>query len=160
MRPPHAAHMLRSPSTSAKDFTVPPSTLDVAPTEPLPHARRKRLPKRRKSKTTAFTVGGAAGYLTVGEFPNGQLGEIFLRFGKQGSTLAGVLDAFSIAVSLGLQHGVPLETFVEKFANMRFEPAGMTDDLDVRMAQSLMDYVFRRLDADYGENAAKAGSKG
>src|SRR5690606_7228704 len=76
-------------------------------------------------------------------------GEIFLKFGKQGSTLAGVMDAFSIAVSIGLQYGVPLETFVEKFTNLRFEPAGLTDDPDVRMAQSIMDYVFRRLALDY-----------
>ena len=74
---------------------------------------------------------------------------MFLKFGKQGSTLAGVMDAFSIAVSIGLQYGVPLETFVEKFTNLRFEPAGLTDDPDVRMAQSIMDYVFRRLALDY-----------
>lgn len=110
---------------------------------------RRRLPKRRQSQTTSFAVGGAEGYLTAGTYDDGQLGEIFLKFGKQGSTLAGVMDAFSIAVSVGLQYGVPLETFVEKFTNLRFEPAGMTDDPDVRMAQSLMDYVFRRLALDY-----------
>jgi ribonucleoside-diphosphate reductase alpha chain len=110
---------------------------------------RRRLPKRRASQTTSFAVGGAEGYLTAGTYDNGELGEIFLKFGKQGSTLAGVMDAFSIAVSVGLQYGVPLETFVEKFTNLRFEPAGMTDDPDVRMAQSLMDYVFRRLALDY-----------
>ncbi|AIF40532.1 MULTISPECIES: vitamin B12-dependent ribonucleotide reductase [Dermacoccus] len=110
---------------------------------------RKRLPKRRSSQTTSFAVGGAEGYLTAGTYENGDLGELFLKFGKQGSTLAGVMDAFSIAVSIGLQYGVPLETFVEKFTNLRFEPAGMTDDADVRMAQSIMDYVFRRLALDY-----------
>ncbi|MDR6864470.1 vitamin B12-dependent ribonucleotide reductase [Phycicoccus sp. 3266] len=110
---------------------------------------RRRLPKRRQSQTTSFAVGGAEGYLTAGTYENGELGELFLKFGKQGSTLAGVMDAFSIAVSVGLQYGVPLETFVEKFTNLRFEPAGMTDDPDVRMAQSLMDYVFRRLALDY-----------
>jgi len=110
---------------------------------------RKRLPKRRPSQTTSFTVGGAEGYLTAGSYPDDGLGEIFLKFGKQGSTLAGVMDAFSIAVSIGLQYGVPLETFVEKFTNLRFEPAGLTDDPDVRMAQSIMDYVFRRLALDY-----------
>jgi ribonucleoside-diphosphate reductase alpha chain len=110
---------------------------------------RRRLPKRRTSQTTSFAVGGAEGYLTAGTYDDGQLGEIFLKFGKQGSTLAGVMDAFSIAVSVGLQYGVPLDTFVEKFTNLRFEPAGMTDDPDVRMAQSLMDYVFRRLALDY-----------
>ena len=110
---------------------------------------RKRLPKRRPSQTTSFAVGGAEGYLTAGSYPDDGLGEIFLKFGKQGSTLAGVMDAFSIAVSIGLQYGVPLETFVEKFTNLRFEPAGLTDDPDVRMAQSIMDYVFRRLALDY-----------
>jgi ribonucleoside-diphosphate reductase alpha chain len=110
---------------------------------------RKRLPKRRASQTTSFAVGGAEGYLTAGTYEGGELGEIFLKFGKQGSTLAGVMDAFSIAVSIGLQYGVPLETFVEKFTNLRFEPAGLTDDPDVRMAQSIMDYVFRRLALDH-----------
>ena len=110
---------------------------------------RKRLPKRRASQTTSFAVGGAEGYLTAGTYDDGDLGEIFLKFGKQGSTLAGVMDAFSIAVSIGLQYGVPLETFVEKFTNLRFEPAGLTDDPDVRMAQSIMDYVFRRLALDH-----------
>jgi ribonucleoside-diphosphate reductase alpha chain len=110
---------------------------------------RRRLPKRRASQTTSFAVGGAEGYLTAGTYDDDTLGEIFLKFGKQGSTLAGVMDAFSIAVSVGLQYGVPLETFVEKFTNLRFEPAGLTDDPDVRMAQSIMDYVFRRLALDY-----------
>ena len=112
-------------------------------------ATRKRLPKSRPSRTTSFAVGGAEGYMTAGTYEDGQLGEIFLKLGKQGSTLAGVMDAFSIAVSIGLQYGVPLETYVEKFTNSRFEPAGMTDDPDIRMAQSMMDYIFRRLALDY-----------
>ncbi|MGH3350245.1 MAG: vitamin B12-dependent ribonucleotide reductase [Nocardioides sp.] len=110
---------------------------------------RKRLPKSRVSRTTSFTVGGAEGYMTSGAHADGELGEVFLKLGKQGSTLAGVMDAFSIAVSVGLQYGVPLETYVSKFTNLKFEPAGLTDDPDVRMAQSLMDYVFRRLALDY-----------
>ena len=110
---------------------------------------RKRLPKSRVSRTTSFTVGGAEGYMTSGAHEDGELGEIFLKLGKQGSTLAGVMDAFSIAVSVGLQYGVPLETYVSKFTNLRFEPAGLTDDPDVRMAQSIMDYIFRRLALDY-----------
>jgi ribonucleoside-diphosphate reductase alpha chain len=110
---------------------------------------RTRLPRRRPSQTISFAVGGAEGYLTAGSYPDDGLGELFLKFGKQGSTLAGVMDAFSIAVSIALQYGVPLETYVEKFTNMRFEPAGLTDDPDVRMAQSIMDYVFRRLALDY-----------
>jgi ribonucleoside-diphosphate reductase alpha chain len=112
-------------------------------------AVRKRLPKSRPSTTTSFAVGGAEGYMTSGAYADGALGEVFLKLGKQGSTLAGVMDAFSIAVSIGLQYGVPLETFVEKFTNLRFEPAGMTDDQDIRMAQSMIDYIFRRLALDY-----------
>ncbi len=110
---------------------------------------RKRLPKSRPSRTTSFTVGGAEGYMTAGSYPDDGLGEVFLKLGKQGSTLAGVMDAFSIAISVALQHGVPLETYVQKFTNMRFEPAGLTDDPDIRMAQSMVDYIFRRLALDY-----------
>jgi ribonucleoside-diphosphate reductase alpha chain len=110
---------------------------------------RKRLPKSRPSRTTSFSVGGAEGYMTSGSYPDDGLGEVFLKLGKQGSTLAGVMDAFSIAVSIGLQYGVPLETFVQKFTNLKFEPAGLTDDSDIRMAQSIMDYIFRRLALDY-----------
>ena len=135
---------------SADDGT-PAAEASAAPVEKVIEYRpvRRRLPKRRTAQTTSFAVGGAEGYLTAGTYEDGSLGEIFLKFGKQGSTLAGVMDAFSIAVSVGLQYGVPLETYVEKFSNLRFEPAGMTDDQDVRMAQSLMDYVFRRLALDY-----------
>jgi ribonucleoside-diphosphate reductase alpha chain len=115
----------------------------------LSHPVRKRLPKSRPSSTTSFTVGGAEGYMTAGTYPDGVLGEVFLKLGKQGSTLAGVMDAFSIAVSIGLQYGVPLETYVQKFTNVSFEPAGLTDDKDIRMAKSLMDYIFRRLAIDY-----------
>ncbi|MGA4668274.1 vitamin B12-dependent ribonucleotide reductase [Propionibacteriaceae bacterium Y1923] len=111
--------------------------------------RRRRLPKSRDSRTTSFSVGGAEGYLTSSRYEDGSLGEIFLKLGKQGSTLAGVMDAFSLAISVALQYGVPLETYVQKFTNMKFEPAGMTDDADIRIAQSLIDYVFRRLALDY-----------
>ncbi|MDO8730986.1 MAG: vitamin B12-dependent ribonucleotide reductase [Actinomycetota bacterium] len=110
---------------------------------------RKRLPKSRPSRTTSFSVAGAEGYMTAGSYDDGQLGEVFLKLGKQGSTLAGVMDAFSIAISIALQYGVPLEAFVSKFVNMRFEPAGMTDDPDIRISQSIMDYIFRRLALDY-----------
>ena len=115
----------------------------------MSHPTRKRLPKSRPSSTTSFTVGGAEGYMTAGSYPDGGLGEVFLKLGKQGSTLAGVMDSFSVAVSIGLQYGVPLETYVQKFTNVSFEPAGLTDDPDVRMAKSLMDYIFRRLALDY-----------
>ena len=117
--------------------------------EVLSHPTRKRLPKTRDSRTTSFQVAGAEGYLTAGTYEDGELGEVFLQLGKQGSTLAGVMDAFSVAISIALQYGVPLEAFVSKFVNMRFEPSGMTDDKDIRMAQSMMDYIFRRLALDY-----------
>ena len=87
--------------------------------------------------------------MTVGEYEDGRPGEVFMKVSKQGSTLAGIMDAFSISVSLGLQHGVPLSTYVRKYANMRFEPAGITDDPDLRIATSLVDYIFRRLAVDY-----------
>ena len=106
---------------------------------------RQKLPRMRKSKTFSFRVADCHGYVTVGEFEDGRPGEVFLKVAKQGSTLAGIMDAFAISVSLGLQYGVPLEAFVEKFTNMRFEPAGMTDDPDLRIATSLVDYIFRRL---------------
>ncbi|GAA2756651.1 vitamin B12-dependent ribonucleotide reductase [Actinopolymorpha rutila] len=125
-----------------EEETAPQVVVEYRPT-------RKRLPKSRPSRTTSFTVGGAEGYMTAGSYPDDGLGEVFLKLGKQGSTLAGVMDAFSIAISIALQYGVPLETFVQKFTNLRFEPAGMTDDPDVRMAQSMMDYIFRRLALDY-----------
>ncbi|QBF46382.1 vitamin B12-dependent ribonucleotide reductase [Janibacter limosus] len=137
--------------STAKDAKDAKDAAAAAPVEKVVEYRplRRRMPKRRSSQTTSFAVGGAEGYLTAGTYEDGDLGELFLKFGKQGSTLAGLMDAFSIAISIALQHGVPLETYVEKFTNLRFEPAGMTDDPDVRMAQSIMDYVFRRLALDY-----------
>jgi ribonucleoside-diphosphate reductase alpha chain len=110
---------------------------------------RTRLPKKRPAQTVSFSVAGAEGYMIASSYPDDGLGEVFLKMSKQGSTLAGVMDAFSIAISVGLQYGVPLETYVSKFTNMRFEPAGMTDDPDIRMASSVVDYIFRRLALDY-----------
>ena len=110
---------------------------------------RKRLPKQRPSRTTSFRVGDIEGYLTAGSYPDDGLGEIFVKVSKQGSTMSGVMDAFAIAVSVGLQYGVPLEALVAKFTNMIFEPNGMTDDKDIRIAQSLVDYLARRLAIDY-----------
>jgi intein/homing endonuclease len=112
-------------------------------------AVRERLPRRRRSKTFAFRVADCEGYVTVGEYEDGRPGEVFIKVSKQGSTLAGIMDAFSIAVSLGLQHGVPLATYVNKYSNMKFEPAGITDDEELRIASSLVDYIFRRIALDY-----------
>src|SRR5689334_4896345 len=110
---------------------------------------RKRLPMSRPSITTSFQVGDAEGYITAGSYPDDGLGEIFLKTSKQGSTMSGVMDAFAIAVSLGLQYGVPLDAYVSKFINTKFEPSGMTNDPDIRFASSLVDYVFRRLALDH-----------
>jgi ribonucleoside-diphosphate reductase alpha chain len=110
---------------------------------------RERLPRRRKSTTFSFRVADCEGYVHVGEYEDGRPGEVFMKVSKQGSTLAGIMDAFSMAVSFGLQHGVPLSLYVRKYTNMRFEPAGMTDDPDLRIASSLVDYIFRRLAVDY-----------
>ena len=110
---------------------------------------RRRLPKKRSATVTKFNVAGAGGYMTASNYPDDGVGEVFLKLGKQGSTLAGVMDAFSIAISVGLQYGIPLESYVAKFTNMRFEPAGMTDDPDIRIASSVMDYIFRRLALDH-----------
>jgi ribonucleoside-diphosphate reductase alpha chain len=110
---------------------------------------RRRLPRQRSATVTRFSVAGAEGYMTASEYPDDGVGEVFLKLGKQGSTLAGVMDAFSMAISVGLQYGIPLESYVGKFTNMRFEPAGITDDADIRMASSVMDYIFRRLALDH-----------
>src|SRR5207302_2672868 len=110
---------------------------------------REKLPRKRRSHTFKFRVADCEGYVTVGEYDDGRPGELFMKVSKQGSTLAGIMDAFSISVSLGLQYGVPLSTYVQKYTNMRFEPAGMTDDADIRFASSLVDYIFRRLAVDY-----------
>ncbi|MCG5219496.1 vitamin B12-dependent ribonucleotide reductase [Streptosporangium sp. KLBMP 9127] len=132
-------------SKRAEEKAETPAVQVVEVTRPT----RRRMPNQRPSTTTRFTVGGAKGYMTASSYPDDGLGEVFLKMSKQGSTLAGVMDAFSVAISIGLQYGVPLETYVSKFVNMRFDPAGMTDDPDVRMAASVMDYIFRRLALDH-----------
>ncbi|HEX6425042.1 MAG TPA: vitamin B12-dependent ribonucleotide reductase, partial [Acidimicrobiales bacterium] len=110
---------------------------------------REKLPRNRTSKTFEFRVADCKGFVTIGEYDDGRPGEIFLRVSKQGSTLAGIMDAFSVSVSYGLQYGVPLRHFVEAFTNTRFEPAGITDDADLRIATSILDYIFRRLAVNY-----------
>ncbi len=112
-------------------------------------AERRRLPRTRPSCTMSFEIGGAEGTLTAGAHTDGQLGEIFLRLGKQGSTLAGLTEAFSIVTSLALQHGVPLELITARLRGLRFEPAGLTDDTEIPEVTSVMDYIARRLAADF-----------
>ena len=110
---------------------------------------RQKLPRTRTGRTFEFRVADCKGFATIGEYENGQPGEIFLTVSKQGSTLSGIMDAFAKSISYGLQYGVPMRAFVEAFTNMRFEPAGMTDDPDIRFASSIMDYLFRRLALEY-----------
>jgi ribonucleoside-diphosphate reductase alpha chain len=110
---------------------------------------RQKLPRTRTARTFEFRVADCKGFATIGEYEDGQPGEIFLTVSKQGSTMAGIMDAFAKSVSYGLQYGVPLRGYVEAFVNMKFEPAGMTDDPDVRFAGSIMDYLVRRLALEY-----------
>lgn len=110
---------------------------------------RKRMPRTRAGYNQSFAVGGAEFYLTANTNADGELGEVFAKFGKVGNTLGGLMDMISIAVSVGLQYGVPLEVFVEKFMAMQFEPHGTTDDPDIREATSIGDYLARRLGLDF-----------
>ncbi len=125
----------------------------VVVTEPEPKIIykpiRERLSRDRRSRTFEFRVADCKGFVTIGEYDDGRPGEVFLRVSKQGSTLAGIMDALAISLSHGLQYGVPLRTYVETFTGMRFEPAGMTDDPDIRIATSIMDYLFRKLAVAY-----------
>jgi ribonucleoside-diphosphate reductase alpha chain len=136
-----------------KPAAAQPAALEAQPEAAAPGREvrpvRRRLPRQRPAMVTRFSVAGAEGYMTASNYPDDGLGEVFLKLGKQGSTLAGVMDAFSIAISVGLQYGIPLESYVQKFTNMRFEPAGLTDDADIRIASSVMDYIFRRLALDH-----------
>jgi ribonucleoside-diphosphate reductase alpha chain len=136
-------------SVSKKDDAKAGAGAPATVVETVNVPTRRKLPKTRPSQTISFAVGDATGYITAGEYPGDGIGEIFVKLGKQGSTLSGLLDAFAISVSIGLQYGVPLETYVSKFMNMRFEPAGMTDDEEIRFATSIVDYVARKLALEY-----------
>jgi ribonucleoside-diphosphate reductase alpha chain len=133
--------------------SIKPADIEAAVAAAIASAKRvperERLPRSRSSKTLEFRVADCKGFATIGEYDDGRPGELFVRVSKQGSTLAGIMDAFAIAVSHGLQYGVPLSAYVRAFVGMRFEPAGMTDDPEVRIANSLMDYLFRRLAIEY-----------
>jgi ribonucleoside-diphosphate reductase alpha chain len=140
-------------STSKKgDRSVPAAAeaaVQLLPQPTMPRPVRQKLPRTRRSRTFEFRVADCKGFATIGEYADGRPGEIFLTVSKQGSTLSGIMDAFAKSISYGLQYGVPLRAFVEAFTNMRFEPAGMTDDPDIRFASSIMDYLFRRLALEY-----------
>jgi ribonucleoside-diphosphate reductase alpha chain len=110
---------------------------------------RRRMSRQRRGYTASVTIAGADFYLTANPQSNGTLGEIFIKFGKQGSTLGGLLDAVSISVSIGLQSGISLTTFASKYIDMRFEPMGLTDDPEIPQVSSVLDYIFRRLIIDF-----------
>jgi ribonucleoside-diphosphate reductase alpha chain len=110
-----------------------------------PRAVRHKLQEERASITHKFKVGDHEGYITVGLYPNGDPGELFVTMAKEGSTVSGLMDSFALAVSIALQHGVPLKLFCEKFAHTRFEPSGWSGNADIGYAKSIMDYIFRWL---------------
>jgi len=128
-----AGSSTRSDAPSAQDVNAPP------------RAVRHRLPEERASLTHKFSLSGHEGYITVGLYPSGEPGEIFIKMAKEGSTVSGLMDSFATAISLSLQHGVPLKVLCEKFAHTRFEPSGWTGNEHIGYAKSIMDYIFRWL---------------
>src|SRR6202041_1758949 len=134
-------------ATSSKDdprpgIAAPQEPEDMnAPPRPGPH----KLQEERASITHKINIGGHEGYITVGLYPNGEPGELFITMAKEGSTVSGLMDSFALAVSISLQHGVPLKLFCEKFAHTRFEPSGWSGNPDIGYAKSIMDYIFRWL---------------
>jgi ribonucleoside-diphosphate reductase alpha chain len=132
----------RAAALAARPAPMTPANQDLnAP----PKAVRHRLPEERASVTHKFSIAGHEGYITVGLYPTGQPGEIFIKMAKEGSTVSGLMDAFATSISLALQHGVPLKVLCEKFAHTRFEPSGWTGNEQIGYAKSLMDYIFRWL---------------
>jgi ribonucleoside-diphosphate reductase alpha chain len=133
----HARHLAPcrppTPAQANQDLNAPPKAV------------RHRLPEERASVTHKFSIAGHEGYITVGLYPTGQPGEIFIKMAKEGSTVSGLMDAFATSISLALQHGVPLKVLCEKFAHTRFEPSGWTGNEQIGYAKSLMDYIFRWL---------------
>ena len=111
--------------------------------------RRERLPHTRRSLTHKFDIQGHEGYINVGFYPDGRPGELFITMAKEGSTIGGLMDVLGTAISIGLQYGVPLEVFVNKFAHSRFEPAGFTKNPDIPIAKSVADYIFRWLGMEF-----------
>jgi ribonucleoside-diphosphate reductase alpha chain len=128
------------PLSSSSSVATP---LGPVPVAAVAAPQRRRLPEDRTEVGRKFRVGDYEGYIHVGLYEDGTPGDIFVDIAKEGTTLAGLMNSFMIAVSLGLQYGVPLEVYVSKFSHMRFEPSGMTNDPDIRAAKSIVDYVFR-----------------
>jgi ribonucleoside-diphosphate reductase alpha chain len=140
-----AANAFTAAIANAASLRAAGYTAENEPVLGPPRAIRHRLPEERASLTHKFSIAGHEGYITVGLYPNGQPGEIFIRMAKEGSTVSGLMDSFATAVSLSLQHGVPLKVLVEKFAHTRFEPSGWTGNEQIGFAKSIMDYIFRWL---------------
>jgi ribonucleoside-diphosphate reductase alpha chain len=143
---PAAAALAPAATPAAAPVVTPAVASDPAqdPNGP-PRAVRHRLQEERASITHKFSIAGHEGYITVGLYPNGNPGEIFIKMAKEGSTVSGLMDAFATSISLALQHGVPLKVLCEKFAHLRFEPSGWTGNEQIGFAKSLMDYIFRWL---------------
>ena len=119
------------------------------PPAPAVQPRRERLPHTRRSLTHKFDIQGHEGYVNVGFYPDGRPGELFITMAKEGSTIGGLMDVLGTSISIGLQYGVPLEVFVNKFAHSRFEPAGFTKNPDIPIAKSIADYIFRWLGMEF-----------
>jgi ribonucleoside-diphosphate reductase alpha chain len=131
------------PLSGSADKSAAATLPALAPIAPAALPKRRRVPEDRVEIGRKFKVGDYEGYIHVGLFEDGTPGDIFVDIAKEGTTLAGLMNSFMISVSLGLQYGVPLEVYVSKFSHMRFEPSGLTNDADIRMAKSIVDYIFR-----------------
>jgi len=143
------AQALRTDAGEKKDVAAEAAeAVAIEPARPV----RRRMPRERQSLTHKFSIGGHEGYITAGEYDDGTIGEVFLTdVGKEGSTIKGLMNAFATSISIGLQYGVPLETFVRKFAYMRFEPEGYTGNPEIPFAKSMPDYIMRWLASRYGD---------
>jgi ribonucleoside-diphosphate reductase alpha chain len=140
-------------NTSNKTAEPKPAVIDnQAPPKP----QRVRLPDERKAVTHKFSIGGHEGYLTIGLYPNGKPGEMFISMAKEGSVVSGLMDSFATSVSIMLQYGVPLKVLINKFSHARFEPSGFTSNAEIPIAKSVMDYIFRWMDLKFGEHAGEA----
>ena len=142
------------PLNTGKDKATPAQAKETLLAPPEPH--RVRLPDERQAVTHKFSVAGHEGYITVGLYPNGKPGEVFVSMAKEGSVVSGLMDSFATAVSIMLQYGVPMKVLVNKFSHMRFEPSGMTSNPDIPMAKSVMDYIFRWMALKFGGTDAVA----
>src|SRR5204862_4632596 len=142
---PLSAAGTKTAESSDKSVRATQTQIEEQDLHAPPRAVRHRLDDERMSITHKFNVGGHEGYVTVGLYQDGSPGEIFITMAKEGSTVSGLMDSFSCAISLALQHGVPLKMLCEKFAHTRFEPSGWTNNPDIGFAKSIMDYIFRWL---------------